>query len=675
MTNAAPGSKPRPLFPAAGGELSKLIAGFDWSSTVLGPISGWSETLRATTDLILRSPIPIVTLWEADGIMIYNDAYSEFAGGRHPQLLGMKVREGWSEVADFNDNVMRVGLAGGTLSYKDQELTLHRRGKPEQVWMNLDYSAIIGSTGKPVGVIAIVVETSAKVLAQRELSELNRELESRIAERTAERDRVWRYSPDMLAVVSAEGKFLAVNPAWKAVLGYEPNQVVGRNYIEFVHEENITETRQVFESLMARTQLSGFENKILHQDGSLRHISWSTQTEGSTIFAYGRDITGEKLQAEALRRAEEQLRQSQKMEAIGQLTGGVAHDFNNLLTVIRSSAELLGRSNLTEEKRQRYIAAIADSSDRAAKLTSQLLAFSRRQTLLAEIFLVNTCIQELADITSTIVGSHIEIELSSDCDDGYVEVDRGQFETAIVNIVVNARDAMNGQGHIQIHIHEAGAFPGKIEGLPYLGVSISDNGSGIPQEHLNRIFEPFFTTKEIGKGTGLGLSQVYGFVKQSGGDIEVKSGPTGSVFTIYLPRHAPPLLQASSSPEKPQQNFSGKVLLVEDNPQVANFAYNLLQDLGYEVTQADSAETALEILEEHEAAFDLVFSDVVMPGIGGIELAKRVREKWPALPLILTSGYSHVLANEVHHEFDLLHKPYSVSDLLRMIERAGTVKK
>jgi PAS domain S-box-containing protein len=681
LENQAPENSHVPPFLAGYGELSNLIANFDWAKTPLGPISNWSGTLRSTIALILHSPVPIVTLWGDDGIMIYNDAYSDFAGDRHPELLGSKVREGWHEVADFNDNVMKVGLASGSLAYVDQELTLHRSGKPEQVWMNLDYSPIIGTDGCPEGVIAIVVETTAKVLAERRLREaagalatLNEELEQRVAERTAERDRVWRYSRNLLAILAADGTILAVNPAWSSHLGYAEQELVGRPHLNFFADTENGAAQHLRGPLADRPNISGLETRLLHRDGSPRWISWNTHTAGDEIFAYGRDVTAEKEQAEALRRAEEQLRQSQKMEAIGQLTGGVAHDFNNLLTVISASAEFLARDNLSDERRHRYVSAITHCADRASKLTSQLLAFARRQTLLPEIFDLVTCIQELADITNAIVGTHVQLDIQARCDECFVEVDRGQLETAIVNMVVNARDAMDGHGRLEIQISATASLPEPLDGgsQDYVAISVADTGAGIAPEHVARIFEPFFTTKDVGKGTGLGLSQVYGFVKQSGGEIDVASGPSGTTFTIYLPRTKMGAAANQNNGSPRQGIFSGRMLVVEDNPEVGSFALELLHDLGYDVTLATSAEQAMETLEATDAAFDLVFSDVVMPGLGGIELADLIRRQWPGIPLILTSGYSHVLAADAHHGFELLHKPYSITDLSRAIERVLT---
>ena len=366
--------------------------------------------------------------------------------------------------------------------------------------------------------------------------------------------------------------------------------------------------------------------------------------------------------------SEDQVRQLQKMEAIGQLTGGVAHDFNNLLTIIRSSAELLARRDLPREKQKKYIDAIAETADRAAKLTSQLLAFARRQALKPEVFNAATKVGIVADMLRTVVGSRIDLVVDPVCLSCFVEVDASQFETALVNMAVNARDAMNGEGRVTISIEAAGFIPARRGHAAAKGdfvkVAVSDTGSGMPPEQLERIFEPFFTTKEVGKGTGLGLSQVYGFTKQSGGEIDVRSHVgEGTTFSLYLPRTSTPsATEAVSTPENIIA-AEASILIVEDNDQVGEFASHLLDDLGFTTRRVANARDAIDLLEREHREIDIVFSDVIMPGIDGVELGRQVRARWPELTVVLTSGYSHVLADDARHGFALLHKPYSVDEL------------
>ena len=380
-------------------------------------------------------------------------------------------------------------------------------------------------------------------------------------------------------------------------------------------------------------------------------------------------------------RVEEALRQAQKMEAVGQLTGGIAHDFNNLLTIIKSSTELLRRPDLAEERRHRYVDAIADTVDRAAKLTGQLLSFARRQALTPKVFDVNERVGRITDMLGTIVGARIRIKQIAFGGPCRIEADVSQFETALVNLAVNARDAMDGEGTLILRVECGSGMPAiRAHGAPegrYVAVSVSDTGCGIAPELVARIFEPFYTTKEVGKGTGLGLSQVFGFAKQSGGNVDVQSEPgRGTTFTLYLPQVTQDASEdgddADNHATMPGDDGNGrKVLVVEDNVEVGNFSTQLLRDLGYATTWASTADEALALLGDDGAGFDVVFSDVVMPGMNGVELGRIIRGRWPALPVVLTSGYSHVLVEDARHGFELLRKPYAVEDLSRILRKVA----
>ena len=498
-------------------------------------------------------------------------------------------------------------------------------------------------------------------------------------ERRAELDRLWTLSEDLLARADYQGMLSAVSPAWTRVLGWGEAELLARPYATFMHPDDMAPTLAAL-ARMGETGLpTRFENRIATSDGGWKPIEWTVapEAEGVNFIAVGRDLSVVKAREAELAAAQDALRQSQKLEAVGQLTGGVAHDFNNLLTIIKSSTDLLRRPNLAEERRRRYVDAISDTVDRASKLTGQLLAFARRQALKPEVFDVPRRVEEVADMLRTIVGSRIHISTQMHEHDCFVEADVSQFETALVNMAVNARDAMDGEGRLTVAVRSLSELPplrGHAGGPgPFVAVSVSDTGKGIPAENLSQIFEPFFTTKEVGKGTGLGLSQVYGFVKQSGGDVSVSSETgQGATFTIYLP-------QVERTPEDrsvPSGGTTGlaagrgrRVLVVEDNVEVGRFSTQLLQDLGYVTTWAANAGEALKLLEEVDG-FDVVFSDVVMPGMGGVELGEEIRRRHPGLPVILTSGYSHVLAEEGRHGFELLHKPYAAEELSRVLRRA-----
>jgi signal transduction histidine kinase/ActR/RegA family two-component response regulator len=387
------------------------------------------------------------------------------------------------------------------------------------------------------------------------------------------------------------------------------------------------------------------------------------------------------VEAEKRQEAEEALKHGQRLEALGQLTGGVAHDFNNLLTVIRASVDLLRRPDLPEPRRLRYIEAISDTVTRAAKLTGQLLAFARRQTLKPEVFEVGRSVQTLSEMIGTLIGSRIEIVILGPEEPCFVNADAGQFETAIINMAVNARDAMEGRGRLTIAVGMAASLP-NAEPLPqhpygYVAVSVADTGSGIPPDQFERIFEPFFTTKQAGHGTGLGLSQVFGFARQSGGEVAVASEVgKGSIFTLYLPRTAGSG-KSRQLPAADAQAIDGSgisVLVVEDNAEVGKFATDALADLGYTPHLVSSAAHALEELAAGADRFDVVFTDVVMPGMTGIELAQEIRRRHADLPVVLTSGYSHVLSEHGSYGFELLQKPYSVEQLARVLHQVGRRK-
>jgi len=399
---------------------------------------------------------------------------------------------------------------------------------------------------------------------------------------------------------------------------------------------------------------------------------------GLLLFALRRT---RRLNFEATKRreAEEALKHGQRLETLGQLTGGVAHDFNNLLTVIRSSVDLLQRPDLSPERRARYIAAISDTVNRAAKLTAQLLAFARRQTLKPEVFDVGQCVASVTDIIGTLTGSPIEIVTHLPDKPLYVDADLSQFETALINMAVNARDAMKGEGRLIISVTVSARLPSAT--MPrkdgYVAVALADSGDGIAADQLERIFEPFFTTKEVGQGTGLGLSQVFGFAKQSGGEVAVASEVgKGSIFTLYLPRVAgsvSPTLTANEAPVVEGHGLS--VLIVEDNRDVGTFTIDALRELGYASELRHSADEALDELKTHAGRYDVVFSDVVMPGMSGIELAQQIRRLYADLPVVLTSGYSHVLAQNGTFGFELLQKPYSIEQLSRVLAKAGNWRK
>ncbi len=372
-------------------------------------------------------------------------------------------------------------------------------------------------------------------------------------------------------------------------------------------------------------------------------------------------------------RAREQLRQSQKLEAIGQLTGGVAHDFNNLLQVIAGSVDMLNLGTC-DERQRRHIDAIGAAADRATSLVSHLLSFSRRQSLSPEVFDLAKGVDGLAAIIRTLLGGRIMLQLELPDEPLHVLLDKTQLDTALINLVVNARDAIAQHGTVSIRVHKVESMPSVRFAAPLKGsfaaISVTDDGCGIEEAVMQQVFDPFFTTKGVGEGTGLGLSQVFGFVKQSEGEVDVSSAVgEGSSFVLYLPlTHQEPATAGSSDLRSLQGVRGLNVLVVEDNVDVADFAVSALRELGCGVFLASNGDDALKELEQNHTHYHVVFSDVVMPGMSGLALIRTVCASYPDLHVVLTSGYSELLARESDHGFTLLRKPYTLERLAAAIQ-------
>ena len=380
-------------------------------------------------------------------------------------------------------------------------------------------------------------------------------------------------------------------------------------------------------------------------------------SERAEALGQANELLAEQIEERA--KAEDQLRQSQKMQALGQLTGGIAHDFNNLLTVIQGSADILSRDEVADDRRKRFAKAIVQAAENAAVLTSQLLAFARRQPLKPEVVDLCELVGGMTDLLDRTMGERIQIQTTLDRATPPVTVDRNQLQSAILNIASNARDAMPEGGKLQIAVSPVPSGDGK----PMAAISISDSGVGMDADVASRIFEPFFTTKVTGKGTGLGLSQVYGFATQSGGDVLAESEPgKGTTITILLPCNetavlAQPGPAEAAIPEQPP----AEILVVEDNEEVGRFAQTLLSELGHSVTLAMSGEEALDLTRQKN--FDVVFSDVVMPGMGGLRLAEQLAHERPQLPVILATGYSEEIAKSGSGGRPVMLKPYRLATL------------
>jgi PAS domain S-box-containing protein len=544
----------------------------------------------------------------------------------------------------------------------------------------------LDAQGKHIGFIGVAHDITAAKQAEGELRRLNETLEQRIAERTSQLESneaqlraILETSNQYQGLLDLDGNLLYVNRTALTGIQATAADVIGK---PFWNLPWFSATPGAGETVMnafnaAKRGDSVRAEMLLHLPIGDRYFDFAVRPVFDRHGVVTR-ILPEAVDITERRQAEEALRQSQKMEAVGQLTGGVAHDFNNLLTIIRSASDFLRRPDLPEDRRRRYVDTISDTVDRGSKLTGQLLAFARRQPLTPQVFDVGQQVEGISQLIRPLVGSRIEISLDIRDPECFAMADVAQFETALINLAVNSRDAMEDQGTISIRIMKADAIPASGTSARragrFIAVAVTDSGTGIPPDRLGVIFEPFYTTKEVGKGTGLGLSQAVGFAKQSGGEIVVESVlGQGSTFTIYLPQAETPSGRKDAAKADFDPTSSGRghrILLVEDDEHVGKVSSELLHDLGYATEWAADARQALDLIARDQWAFDLVFSDVIMPGMNGVELASIIRERHPHLPVLLTSGYSSALAESAHHGFELIRKPYSVEALSRALRKA-----
>ena len=472
-------------------------------------------------------------------------------------------------------------------------------------------------------------------------------------------------------MLNPDGTINNWNVGAEAIKGYSADEIVGQHFSRFYTEEDRArgEPQRALETALREGKYER-EAWRVRKDGT---YFWASVVidpiydETGTLTGFAkitRDITEKKRVAEELEEARNALFQAQKLQALGELTGGIAHDFNNLITVVRGSAEMLKRSDLSEEKRDRYLDAIIETAERATSLTSHLLAFGRRQALKPEVLDLNVRLDALADVLGRMLGSRTQVKLDLSADLWRVEVDPAQLESALLNAAINARDAMPEGGLLTLST-------ANVEGAEEVCVGIADTGEGMKPEVLERAFEPFFTTKAVGKGTGLGLSQIHGFAAQTGGRAEIESKPgKGTIVRIILPRSEKALATAREQHQE-AAGVAGKiVLLVEDNDLVRAFAEGVLSDIGYRVISVGSAEDALARLDEPGIAVDLLLSDIVMPGISGIELARQVHRSHPGLPVLLASGYSDELTRGAASEFQVVSKPYGPAVLAEAVAKS-----
>ena len=474
-------------------------------------------------------------------------------------------------------------------------------------------------------------------------------------------------------LMTPEGRVATWNPGAERIKGYRADEIIGQHFSQFFPEED---------------RIDGKPARILDtatKDGRVEDEGWRVRKDGTRFWALAvvdavksetgevigfakitRDMTERRETLDRLEETREQLFQSQKLESIGQLTGGIAHDFNNLLTVILAGTDMAERAIDNRERLTWLLGNIRHAAKRAEELTKQLLAFSRRQSLKPQLVELPAMLRDVVDNLLRSLRGDINVVTEFAADLWPVEVDPSQLELAILNVGVNARDAMPRGGKLTVSARNLAVTDGTvITAGNYVAIGIKDTGTGIPPEVKTRIFEPFFTTKGVGRGTGLGLSQAYGFARQSGGTLTVESTVgQGSTFTFFLPAAA----SLASTGMKSGAATTNTVLIVEDDPAIAEMAVALLEDAGYAAVVTPDASDVLEILGKRK--IDLVFSDIVMPGgVDGLDLAEAIRKKLPALPVLLATGYTEALARRADDTFAVIAKPYDRATLLDAVSR------
>jgi PAS domain S-box-containing protein len=530
----------------------------------------------------------------------------------------------------------------------------------------------------------VVYDITLSKRTEEQLRDLNETLESRVRARTKERDDVWQLSQDLLGIADQNGIWLSVNPAWTKTLGWPAAEIVGRTS-QWLHVDDDTSTFEFHISkIQGRSGSRTFLTRLKTRKGEVRSLAWTAVLKGGLYYCTARDMTEQLKQGETLARAEEQLRQSQKMEAIGQLTGGVAHDFNNLLQIIGGNLQLLAKDVAGQERAEQRVQNALAGVSRGSRLASQLLSFGRRHPLAPKVVNLARLVRGLDDMFRRALGEGVEVEAVIAGGLWNTFVDPVLVETALLNLAINARDAMAGRGKLTIEAGNASLDEGYTARHPdiapgqYVMLALTDTGSGMDPETVKQVFEPFFTTKPEGQGTGLGLSMVYGFVKQSGGHINIYSEVGhGTTVRIYLPRTREAEDALASDTLAPPIGGTETVLVVEDDEDVRATAVEMLADLGYRVLTAKDAQSALHIIESG-AAIDVLFTDVVMPGrLRGPDLSEKAKRRLPRLAVLFTSGYTDnavVHGGKLGEAFELLSKPYSRDALARKLRHVIAIQ-
>jgi PAS domain S-box-containing protein len=635
------------------------------------------EELHRMREVFARSPSFSALLQGPEHrFVLTNPAYQQLIG--HRNVIGLTIREAVPELErqGFFKLLDHVFATGESFVGKDVKTILQPTpgGIEEPRYLDFVYQPIKDESGHVTSIFVEGLDVTERRATEQALRELNANLEKRVIERAQARGRTWVLSPDLLGALNSKGYFETSNPAWRTILGWSEDEVASMSIFELLHPDDVEHTRAGFELTLVGQPAIRFVNRYRCKDGSYRYISWVGIQEDGYVYCTGRDITAEREAEIELSKAQEALRQAQKVEAIGQLTGGIAHDFNNLLTGIIGSLALVRRRMATNNPDDipRLMDAASAAAMRAAALTHRLLTFGRRQSLDTRPNDVNRLVTGVEDLLRRTMGERIEMVCKLSEDLWTASTDANQLESALLNLAINARDAMPDGGRLTIetaNVQLDQAYTSLHEDVQpgeYVTVSVSDTGIGMPPGVLEKALDPFFTTKPVGEGTGLGLSVIYGFTKQSRGHLRIHSEVgQGTTVRLYFPRALQDAIDLKPVTLETPRGHGETILVVEDDATVRSIISDVLRDLGYNVLTAADARFAIPLLQSKQA-IDLLISDVILPHVNGRKLAETARALRPALKVLFVSGYAEdaiVRGDLIEAGMDMLTKPFALDTL------------
>lgn len=673
---------PQQSWPVDGGACGALIRQIDWASSSLGSTETWPHALRATVVNIVNSPVAKVLMWGPDHVMFYNDAYAPIIDQRHPVALGQPVATMLPEVWEFNRGIIERTRTGERISQLAVPIVLKNADGAKTFTFDLHYTPVYDDLGTVNGVMCTVID-------QTEQTALQLNLAASVGRFRAAMDAVH----GVLWTNSAEGRMIGEQPGWAKLTGQTFAEYQGFGWSNAVHPDDQEASVRSWNEAVAAKSMYVHEHRVKEKSGVWRTFAVRAvpilSSEGAIIEWVGvhTDITHRRAAENALRQlnedlearviaeiderrqAEAKLAQAQKMETVGKLTGGVAHDFNNLLQVVSGNLQLLAKDIAGNERAERRVANAMAGVSRGSKLASQLLAFGRRQALEPKVTNISRLVRDMDDMLRRAIGEAVEVETVVGGGLWNTFIDPVQVENALLNLAINARDAMEGQGKLTIELANAhldddyARAHDEVTAGQYVMLAVSDTGCGMAPEIIDKVFEPFFSTKGEGKGSGLGLSMVYGFTKQSGGHVKIYSEVGhGTTIKLYLPRALESEDVEVVASTGPIVGGTETVLVVEDDDEVRATVVEMLTDLGYRVLKAVDASSALNVIESG-IPIDILFTDVVMPGtLKSPELARKARERLPDIAVLFTSGYTEnsiVHGGRLDAGVDLLSKPYT----------------